>query len=89
MARVSVEDCLQSIPNQFTLCLVAAKRARQLARGANSLLPENTSKSTVNSLREIAQGAVNVDVLNETDLPFQRPDTEMDLPPLSGEVWRP
>jgi DNA-directed RNA polymerase omega subunit len=45
MARVTVEDCLARIPNQFDLTLVAAKRARQLARGAEARLPWGTHKS--------------------------------------------
>ena len=53
MARVTVEDCLAQIPNQFDLTLVAAKRARQLARGAEARLPWGNHKSTVLSLREI------------------------------------
>ena len=54
MARVTVEDCLARIPNQFELTLVAAKRARQLARGAEARQPWGSHKSTVLSLTEIA-----------------------------------
>ncbi|MDN5937122.1 MAG: DNA-directed RNA polymerase subunit omega [Salinisphaera sp.] len=69
MARVTVEDCLAHLNNQFDLTLVAAKRARQLARGANSQLAWGDDKSTVLSLREIAEGLVGRDVLDEVDLP--------------------
>lgn len=69
MARVTVEDCLERLSNQFELTLVASKRARQLARGANAALPWEDDKSTVMALREIAEGYVQADVLNEADLP--------------------
>lgn len=69
MARVTVEDCLARLDNQFQLTLVAAKRARQLARGANAHLPWEDDKPTVMALREIAEGLVTVDVLSEVDLP--------------------
>ena len=79
MARVTVEDCLQRIPNQFELTLVAAKRARQLARGAEARLPWGTHKSTVLSLREIAEGHVDRSVLDEVDLPaVQQPKPELE-----------
>ena len=69
MARVTAEDCLLQIPNQFDLTLVAAKRARQLARGADAKLPWGSHKSTVLSLREIAEGHITRAVLDEPDLP--------------------
>lgn len=79
MARVTVEDCLQRIPNQFELTLVAAKRARQLARGAEARLPWGNHKSTVLSLREIAEGHVDRSVLDEVDLPaVQQPKPELE-----------
>lgn len=69
MARVTVEDCLHKLPNQFELTMVAAKRARQLARGANAALPWEDDKTTVMALREIAEGYVGSDILDEPDLP--------------------
>jgi DNA-directed RNA polymerase subunit omega len=79
MARVTVEDCLVRIPNQFDLNLVAAKRARQLARGADAHLPWGNHKSTVLSLREIAEGHINRGVLDEVDLPaVQQPKMELE-----------
>ncbi len=79
MARVTVEDCLQRIPNQFDLTLVAAKRARQLARGADARLPWGNHKSTVLSLREIAEGYIDRSVLDEIDLPaVQQPKVELE-----------
>ena len=79
MARVTVEDCLDKIPNQFDLTLVAAKRARQLARGAEAHLPWGNHKSTVLSLREIAEGHIDRAVLEEVDLPaIQQPKMELE-----------
>jgi DNA-directed RNA polymerase subunit omega len=79
MARVTVEDCLVRIPNQFDLTLVAAKRARQLARGADAHLPWGNHKSTVLSLREIAEGHIDRGVLDEVDLPaVQQPKMELE-----------
>lgn len=79
MARVTVEDCLNRIPNQFELTLVAAKRARQLARGAEARLPWGNHKSTVLSLKEIADGLIDSTVLQEADLPaVQQPKMELE-----------
>jgi len=86
MARVTVEDCLEKLPNQFELTLVAAKRARQLARGAEAKIPWGNHKSTVVSLREIAEGHVDREVLDEADLPaVQAPKVEREaLDPLDA-----
>ncbi len=79
MARVTVEDCLNAIPNQFQLTLVAAKRARQLARGAEAHLPWGNHKSTVLALQEIAAGHVTESVLDEQELPaIQAPKMELE-----------
>lgn len=69
MARITIQDCLEQIPSRFDLTMVAAKRARQLTRGAEAKLPWEGHKSTVLALREIAQGMVTVEVLHEVDLP--------------------
>ncbi len=65
MARVTVEDCLENVDNRFELVLVASKRARQLANGREPLVEEENDKPTVIALREIAEGLVNADILNE------------------------
>jgi DNA-directed RNA polymerase subunit omega len=70
MARVTVEDCLEHLDNQFQVALVGAKRARQLARGAEARVPWDNDKPTVVALREIAGGHINADVLQEDDLPM-------------------
>jgi len=61
MARVTVEDCLKNVKNRFELVLLAAKRARQLSRGQESLVPWDNDKTTVVALREIAAGFTNFD----------------------------
>jgi DNA-directed RNA polymerase subunit omega len=57
MARVTVEDCLELVPNRFSLVVLAAERARQLSRGATPLV-DCDNKPAVTSLREIANGSV-------------------------------
>ena len=83
MARVTIEDCLVQIPSRFELTMVAAKRARQLTRGAEARLPWGSHKSTVLALKEIADGQVTAAVLKEADLPLiKEPATTFD--PLDG-----
>ena len=59
MARITVEDCLEQIPNRFELVLLAAKRAKQLLKGSRPLV-ETENKEIVTSLREIADGKVKM-----------------------------
>ena len=65
MARLTVEDCLDYVDNRFELVLVATKRARQLAMGADPLVPVDNDKPTVLALREIAENLINDEVLEE------------------------
>ncbi len=67
MARVTVEDCLENVDNRFELVLVAAKRARQVAMGAQPMLEEENDKPTVIALREIADDLVNASILEEVE----------------------
>jgi len=66
MARVTVEDCLSNVDNRFQLVLVATKRARQISLGSEPFVEEENDKPTVIALREIADGLVTRDILNET-----------------------
>ncbi len=61
MARITVEDCLDVVNNRFELVLMASKRARQLAKGAEPTLDnsEHDDKPTVLALREIAAGQID------------------------------
>lgn len=65
MARVTVEDCLDNVENRFELVMLASKRARQLATGGKpALVEEESDKSTVVALREIADGLVTNEILD-------------------------
>ena len=66
MARVTVEDCLENVANRFELVMIASKRARQIAvRGAQPLVEWENDKPTVVALREIAQGLIDVSILDK------------------------
>ncbi len=65
MARVTVEDCLGKVDNRFQLVLVATKRARQLAKGAEPFIDWENDKPTVVALREIAEDYVTASILDE------------------------
>ena len=58
MARVTVEDCLEKIPNRFELIHVAAKRVKQMAKGSAPTVASPNNKAAVLALREIAAGTV-------------------------------
>jgi DNA-directed RNA polymerase subunit omega len=57
MARVTVEDCLERIPSRFALVIIAARRTRQLLKGANPLV-HSKNRAAVTALREISAGGV-------------------------------
>jgi DNA-directed RNA polymerase subunit omega len=59
MARVTVEDCLEKVPNRFHLAAVAVKRSKMLLRGARPLV-ESDNKEIVTALREIASGEIRL-----------------------------
>ncbi len=65
MARVTVEDCLNNVDNRFQLVLVATKRARQISLGAEPFVEEENDKPTVIALREIAEGHITRDILDD------------------------
>jgi DNA-directed RNA polymerase subunit omega len=67
MARVTVEDCILKIPNRFELVLYAAQRARNIARGEELTLDRDDDKNPVVALREIAEGTLELPML-EADL---------------------
>ena len=60
MARVTVEDCLEKIPNRFELAVIVSKRVKQLLRGDQPLVPSK-NKYVVTALREVASGKVYFD----------------------------
>ena len=66
MARVTVEDCVDKIPNRFDLVLLAAQRARQISGGAELTIDRDRDKNPVVALREIADETVRPDHLMES-----------------------
>ncbi len=61
MARVTVEDCLDKVPNRFMLVHMVSKRVRQLREGSEYLIPDNTNnEDIVMALREVADGKVTI-----------------------------
>lgn len=62
MARITVEDCLERIPNRFQLVLAATYRARMLAQGHTPKI-ESRDKPVVTALREIASGQIGLEML--------------------------
>ncbi|WP_019939244.1 DNA-directed RNA polymerase subunit omega [Bordetella sp. FB-8] len=64
MARITVEDCLNKIPNRFNLTLAATYRARELAQGHAARI-DSKDKPTVTALREIAAGQTGLEMLRK------------------------
>ncbi len=85
MARITVEDSLHNIPNLFQLVLVAAKRARRLANGAEATVEWENDKPTVVALREIAAGHIGPEILEEVERPQPEIMPEIEM---SGEAAR-
>ena len=65
MARVTVEDCVQKVPNRFELVLLAAQRARNLSRGEELTIDRDNDKNPVVALREIADETVELSYLEQ------------------------
>lgn len=68
MARITVDDCLEKIPNRFNMTLAAAIRARQISIGSPPMIEETNDKPTVIALRELAQGKYGVEIINAARL---------------------
>jgi len=77
MARITVEDCLEHVDNRFDLVLLATKRARQLAAGVDPLVPWENDKPTVVALREIAEGLITEQVIEEQDQVSESTEDEL------------
>jgi DNA-directed RNA polymerase subunit omega len=65
MARVTVEDCIEKLPNRFELVMAAAQRARKIGSGAPLTIDRDNDKNPVVALREIADATVDVNDLKE------------------------
>jgi DNA-directed RNA polymerase subunit omega len=88
MARITVEDCLDNIENIFEMVLVAAKRARRVAHGAEPMLEDENDKPTVIALREIAAGHITPAILEEIEQPpvedFMQAEAPEEILPMRG-----
>ena len=65
MARVTVEDCVDKIPNRFDLVMMAAQRAREISAGAQIAVERDNDKNPVVALREIADSVIDLPRLNQ------------------------
>jgi len=69
MARITVEDCLETVPNRFDLVMIASRRARQLQTGGKDpMVAEDNDKPTVVALREVAAGHIGYAILDEIEV---------------------
>ena len=68
MARVTVEDCIEVVPNRFELVILAAERAKSISSGAPLTIDRDNDKNPVIALREIATKTIDPDVLRETQI---------------------
>jgi DNA-directed RNA polymerase subunit omega len=80
MARVTVEDCVDKVPNRFDLVLLAAHRARELSSGAPLSVERDNDKNPVVALREIAEETQQADVLRERMIESHQTQIEVDEP---------
>ncbi|MFZ9715668.1 MAG: DNA-directed RNA polymerase subunit omega [Pelagibacteraceae bacterium] len=79
MARITVEDCLDKVDNQYDLVLLAKERTTQLNAGAEMLVPEDNDKKTIISLREIAENKVTVADLEKSAILRLRKEPDENL----------
>ena len=80
MARVTVEDCVDKIPNRFDLVLLASQRARQISGGAELTIDRDRDKNPVVALREIAEATVMPDDMREGLIHSIQKNVEVDEP---------
>ena len=86
MARVTVEDCVEKIPNRFDLVMRAAQRARAISAGAELTIDRDRDKNPVVSLREIAEETINIDDLEEGLIRGLQKHVEFDEPEPDDEA---
>jgi DNA-directed RNA polymerase subunit omega len=80
MARVTVEDCVEKVPNRFELVLLAAQRAREISAGAEMTVERDNDKNPVVALREIADSTVDLGEVNESLIRRYQKQAEKDEP---------
>ncbi len=96
MARVTVEDCVDKVPNRFELVMLAAHRAREIQAGSAVTIDRDNDKNPVVSLREIADETQSAELLRERMIESYQTQIEVDEPEedqmallMGGEVDRP
>jgi len=96
MARVTVEDCVDKVPNRFELVMLASHRAREIAAGAALSIDRDNDKNPVVALREIADETQGADDLRERMIESHQTQIEVDEPEdddmallMSAEMDRP
>ncbi|MBO0334708.1 DNA-directed RNA polymerase subunit omega [Sneathiella sp. CAU 1612] len=80
MARVTVEDCVERVPNRFEIVLLAARRAREIAAGSMLTVDRDNDKNPVVSLREIGDGTIELDELKDNLVHSLQRRVEVDEP---------
>ncbi|WP_417242414.1 DNA-directed RNA polymerase subunit omega [Celeribacter sp.] len=80
MARVTVEDCVDKVPNRFELVMLASHRAREIAAGSALTVDRDNDKNPVVALREIADETQSADALRERAIEFHQTQIEVDEP---------
>tara|TARA_R110002124_G_scaffold51256_4_gene148201 strand:+ start:416 stop:769 length:354 start_codon:yes stop_codon:yes gene_type:complete len=80
MARVTVEDCVDKVPNRFELVMLAAHRAREISAGSPVTVARDNDKNPVVSLREIAEETQGADDLRERMIEANQTQIEVDEP---------
>src|SRR5690606_8666602 len=80
MARITVEDCVLKVPNRFELVLLAAQRAREISSGTVLTVDRDNDKNPVVSLREIAEGTIQVEDMNQHLIQNLQKHVEKDEP---------
>ena len=80
MARVTVEDCVDKVPNRFELVMLAAHRAREISAGSRITIDRDNDKNPVVSLREIADETQSADDLRERLIESNQTQIEVDEP---------
>ena len=78
MARITVEDCLEKVDNQYDLVLLAKERTVQLNSGAPILVEEDNDKRTIISLREIGDGKISIEELEKNAIKRLRKEPDED-----------
>ena len=86
MARVTVEDCVERIPNRFELVMLAAKRSREISSGSALTVERDNDKNPVVALREIADETVPLDDLREELVRGLQKHIEVDEPEEDDEI---